>query len=103
MTISLDDLEEVKQWLRVDSNDDDTLIQMLIAAAKKYFKNATGKEYQDGNELATLYCLTLISDWYENREHVGKNAFGQTSEYIRPTLESIKLQIELEESEGETA
>ena len=38
------DLQEVKEYLRVDIEEDDQLLQMLITAAVEYLKNATGKE-----------------------------------------------------------
>ena len=85
MIVSLD---EVKSWLRVDFNDDDALITMLIDAAELYLKNATGITYDSTNHLAKLFCMTLISDWYENREMVGR-ATDQT----RPIIQSILTQL----------
>ena len=85
MIVSLD---EVKAWLRVDFNDDDALITMLIDAAELYLKNATGAEFNENNHLAKLFCMTLISDWYENREMIGK-----TSDQIRPIINSILMQL----------
>ena len=40
-------LDEVKNYLRVDLDDDDALIQSFIVAAEAYLKNATGKEYPE--------------------------------------------------------
>lgn len=37
------DLQEVKEYLRVDIEEDDQLLQMLITAAVEYLKNATGQ------------------------------------------------------------
>lgn len=81
-------LEEVKTWLRVDFSDDDATISMLIAAAEEYLKNATGMTFDSTNHLAKLFCMTLIADWYENREMIGK-----TSEKVRHTVESIVAQL----------
>ena len=44
------DLQEVKEYLRVDIEEDDQLLQMLITAAVEYLKNATGKEYPEKDE-----------------------------------------------------
>lgn len=85
MIVSID---EAKEWLRVDHNDEDNMIQMLIKAAEKYLKNATGNEFDSSNELAQLFCLVLIADWYENREMIGK-----VSDQIRPTIDSILAQL----------
>ena len=40
-------LDEVKNHLRVDLNEDDGLIKNLIIAAQQYLENATGKEYPE--------------------------------------------------------
>ncbi len=85
MIVSLD---EVKTWLRVDFTDDDALLTTLISATEQYLKNATGIEYDSSNNLAKLFCMVLISDWYENREMVGK-ATDQT----RPIINSILMQL----------
>jgi uncharacterized phage protein (predicted DNA packaging) len=85
MIVSLD---EVKTWLRVDFSDDDALLTTLINAAEQYLKNATGITYDSTNHLAKLFCMTLISDWYENREMIGK-ATDQT----RPIIQSILTQL----------
>ncbi|MEK4606546.1 head-tail connector protein [Geobacillus sp. FSL W8-1251] len=85
MIVSLD---EVKTWLRVDFTDDDALLTTLISAAEQYLKNATGIAYDSTNHLAKLFCMTLISEWYENREMVGK-ATDQT----RPIIQSILTQL----------
>lgn len=67
-------LSEVKEYLRIDINDDDQLLQSLITVAIEYLKNATGKEYpktdQDNYELEKIYLKLLISYWYEQRTPV---------------------------------
>lgn len=81
-------LDEAKLYLRVDGNDDDDLITMLIKAAEEYIKSATGKEYDGTNNLAKLLCLVLITDWYENREQSDK-----ISEKYRFTVQTILAQL----------
>jgi uncharacterized phage protein (predicted DNA packaging) len=85
MIVSLD---EVKNWLRIDFSEDDALLTTLISAAEKYLKNAAGNTFDSSNELAQLFCLVLIADWYENREMIGK-ATDQT----RPIIQSILTQL----------
>jgi uncharacterized phage protein (predicted DNA packaging) len=60
-------LEEAKEWLRVDGNDDDITITVLIGAAENRLKVGTGIAYDDTNDLAKLFCLKCVTDWYENR------------------------------------
>lgn len=85
MIVSLD---EVKNWLRIDFSEDDTLLTTLISAAEEYLKNATGITYDSENHLAKLLCMTLIADWYENREMIGK-----TTDQTRPIIQSILTQL----------
>lgn len=61
------DLEEAKEWLRVDGTDDDSTIQTLIGAAELKLKEGTGITYDSSNNIAKLFCLKCITDWYENR------------------------------------
>ena len=82
-------LEETKMWLRIDQEDEDELIQMLILSAENYLKNATGIDYDSENKLAKLFCLILITDWYENRELIGH----KVSDKVRFTVQSMLAQL----------
>lgn len=72
-------LQEVKEYLRIDIDEDDQLLQGLIVAAIEYLKAATGKEYpltdEEGNEfnyeLEKIYLKLLLAHWYENRAPAG--------------------------------
>jgi len=81
-------VEETKGYLRVDGSEDDVLIASLISAAETYLVNATGNQFDNTNGLAKLFCWVLVTDWYENREHVGR-----ASDKVRPTVESMLAQL----------
>lgn len=75
------DLEELKLFLRIDTEEEDTLIQSLQLSAEEYLLNAgVTKDYN--KELYKLAIKILVSHWFENRsvENIGKNiskiAFG---------------------------
>ncbi|WP_332856815.1 head-tail connector protein [Clostridium paraputrificum] len=75
------ELEELKLFLRIDGEEEDTLIKGLQVGAEEYLTNAgIAKDYE--KELYKLAIRILVSHWYENRsvETVGKNvskiAFG---------------------------
>jgi len=87
MIVSID---EVKEFLKIEKNntDEDLLIETLINSAEEYLKNATGNTFDSANNLAKLFCMLLISDWYENREFIGK-----TSEKVRDTINSMVTQL----------
>ncbi|MFY0167302.1 head-tail connector protein [Bacillus anthracis] len=81
-------LEEAKGYLRVDGNEEDTLIESLIIAAEIYIKNATSKNVNLKSELAKLAARILIAHWHENREAVGK------AEQLAFSLQSILVQLQ---------
>lgn len=92
------ELSEVKEYARIDIDEDDQLLQnIIIPAAVEYLKNATGKEYPetdaDGNKidyvLEKIYLQLLIAYWYENRTMVGK-----AGEDFVFTTKSIMLQLQ---------
>lgn len=82
-------LEETKQYLRVDNIEEDVLIESLINAAETYLTNATGKTFDSSNHLARLFCLTLVTDWYENRGLT----VGKVGAEIRPVIDSMLAQL----------
>ena len=64
-------LEEIKEYMRIDEDYDDFLIQMLIISAEKYLYNAGVKETYS-NELYCLAIKMLVLHWYDNREIIGE-------------------------------
>ena len=79
-------LEEVKEYLKIDYNDEDDLLLELINTAENYLYNATGTHFDNSNRLAKLYCRVLVNEWYENRGFTGTNK-------IKYTLQSILTQL----------
>ena len=72
-------LEEVKGYARIDIDEDDQLLETLIASAEEYLRNATGKEYPEKDEngskinyeLEKIYLQLLVAHWYEQRSPTG--------------------------------
>lgn len=84
-------LEETKEFLKVDYEDEDIFIQDLINASEQYLKNATGREFNSDNQLAKLYCRVLVNEWFKDR---GLMQDGKTSDKVRFTLTSILRQLQ---------
>lgn len=84
------ELEETKEWMRVDGDEDDAAIDTLIKSAELYLKNATGRKYDHTNQLAKLFCLVLVTDWYENRELKGE----KVGEKVRFIIQSMLTQLQ---------
>lgn len=67
-------LEYVKEYLRVDFNEDDIFIQNMIVAAQSFIQNHLNRKFTDwtnnGEEVPaefTISALSIIAHWYENR------------------------------------
>ncbi len=78
--------EEIKNYLRVDEDYDDILIQTLIKSAESYISNA-GVCVSYEVELYSLAIKMLVLHWYENREVSG------ASEQIPFGLDNIIIQL----------
>lgn len=63
------DLTKAKEYLRIDEDYEDTLIEMLIDFSKEEIKNSTGVTFDSGGDTKTyeLAQLIIITDRYENR------------------------------------
>jgi uncharacterized phage protein (predicted DNA packaging) len=84
-------LDEAKLWLKIDYDDDDDDVQVLIDASEAYLLNATGNTFDNTNALAKLFCRILIGDWYENRAMIEDK---KLSEKVRFTVQSIMMQLQ---------
>lgn len=82
-------LEMSKEYLRIDGNYDDEMLQILIESAKQYMSNAGVKEQE--NDLYNLAIMMLVTNWYENREQVT----GSIPKSINLGLQSIILQLKV--------
>ncbi|MGG7058450.1 head-tail connector protein [Clostridium tertium] len=63
-------LEEVKNYLRIDYEEDDDLLNILIEVSEEYIDSCVGIEYKSDEKalkLATLLQKKLIADMFENR------------------------------------
>lgn len=63
-------LDEVKMYLRLDSNDEDSFLGELIETSQIYIESCVGEGYKADDKavkLANLVQKKLISDMYENR------------------------------------
>lgn len=79
-------MTEIKNYLRIDEDYDDVLIETLIKSAEIYLENA-GVKVSYNIELYALAIKMLVLHWYENRTVIGKD------ENIGFGLESIISQL----------
>jgi uncharacterized phage protein (predicted DNA packaging) len=78
----MEQLEEIKEWLRIDGEDEDKTLSSLILAAKAYIKNGTGittADVENNEDALNLYDLALkmyVAARYENRSGAEENEKG---------------------------
>lgn len=82
------ELQEIKEFLRVDFDEDDKLIATLKLTAEAYIKNSGSKISNYDNALYKLAILLLIGHWFENREVIG------TDEKLAYSLQCLLLQLQ---------
>lgn len=77
------DLDEVREWLRIDGTDNDYVIRSLIRAVPDYIEVATGMDIcqQEGEPLAHTAGKFLVQLWY--------NAEQTDSEKLQRTIDSL--------------
>lgn len=89
------ELSLVKKHLRVDFDDDDTLIALEQSASEKYVANAVGR-YNDDDPLARLLVLFLVGEMYKNRQY--SISVNDKNSY---TVRSIVTQLQMDEYGGD--
>lgn len=87
-------LDTIKEYLKIDFDDDDRLLETLLGAARKYLFDAVGYNPDESDERVKLLLLVLISDWYEHREYMETSNTQTISQKVRYTVRSIVLQLQ---------
>lgn len=86
------ELNDVKAYLRIDDDADDTVLELMMQAAEEYIQDAVGWCDLTRPKMKLLYFL-LLQDFYENRVLVVKEADRQR---LTQVASSIILQLQLE-------
>lgn len=86
------EIEQVKDYLRVDFPDDDEIIRIMMAAAEGYIKAAVGR-YDHLDKRANMLYLAVIQDLYDNRVLAVTDQQKKRTAYM---FSSIILQLQLE-------
>jgi uncharacterized phage protein (predicted DNA packaging) len=99
-------LEVIKEYLRIDGDEENTFLSLLLVSAKTYLKNAGVSEPSDltvpttGDDPNALYKLVLmmmITHWYENRMVVTAATARAGQAPIPYGVESIILQLKADQ------
>lgn len=88
------DLDKIKNYLNVDFDEDDLLIETFEDASKKYFKTSTGKVFNEDDSLHVVLVLMLIKHFYDNRASVSDKTKVEVPYTITELLKHIAFAIE---------
>lgn len=95
-------LEDAKKYIRIDFEEDDSLIEELIDTAQIFIDGMVGEEYKKDEKLvriADLLVKKLVNDMYENRYYtVSSNA--KKDMVINSMLDKLALSSWSEEDGG---
>lgn len=87
----MNEIEEVKKFLKIDYDDEDDYIKLLIDVAKEYISNSIA-EFNESSARMKLLLITLVSTLYENREYT----VNTNNEKVAYALRSMCMQLQLE-------
>ena len=90
------DLNFVKNYLKIDFDDDDELINMLIATAKEYVINAIGN-FDESKATHKLLLLNIVANLYENRSFIA----SKNNENKAYPIKSLITQLQLSEVDSD--
>lgn len=91
-------VEDIKEYLRIEHTEDDAMLGSLMKRAKIYIANGVGK-IDEKNELFKMAVIVLVGHWYDNRELA---RIGNASYSIPHSFEAIIQQLRYCKMEGDT-
>lgn len=84
------DLTQIKQFLKIDYDDDDEYITLLIRVAEEYIADAVDNPNKESARYELLLKF-IVSTLYENRIYT----VDQANEKVSYTIRSMTLQMQL--------
>jgi len=90
----LPNLEELKEFARVDFDDDDATLTTMLAAAVEFIEQATGRDYSSAEavvpEKAKIAIQSLAAHWYEFREPVIASAVTTVPMHVKSLIAQLR-------------
>lgn len=95
------DLAFAKEYLKVDYEDEDRMLESIILGAYSYVETYLGykitdkwRNYQDIPDELTIACLLIISHWFDNRQMQSAGTMGNEIKFaVTNILEAHKIQL----------
>ena len=100
MSLTLDD---IKAYLRINHDVDNTFLASLKETSKEFIKEQTGVEFQDGDKVYEQCVLFLVAHLYDNRASVTEKATTEIPYTLDALLRHIKIRgaIEVEGAQND--
>ena len=86
------ELEDIKSYLRIDGDEEDGLLRIMIDAGKEFIRSAFG-EYDDTESTAQVLLAAVVQNMYDNRELMQSEQ--QVKKRIEYTFQSMILQLRM--------
>ena len=85
-------LDEIKQYLRIDGDDDDAIVIRCALSSYRYIEDSVG-EFDPDQPTAVMLLYAIAQDLYDNRELMqSEQQVKKRQEY---TYQSIILQLKM--------
>ena len=90
-------LAEIKNYLRVDGDEEDDLIELMMSAAEEFIVAAVGR-FDETKKRACILYQVVVQDMYDNRRMVtdGSSKYTVGQQY-RNLITSLVRQLQAEE------
>ena len=82
-------LDTIKEFMHIDNDAEDALLNQFAQAAEEYVKSACGEGVNIYSRRAETVQLMLISDWRENRSLYAQGSYSRA-------VDSMLMQLRLE-------
>ncbi|WOZ56195.1 head tail connector [Brochothrix phage BtpYZU02] len=83
------DIEDLKNYLRIDHTIDDSLLEMLKETAKAYILGTLEVTEIDDKRFEYAICL-LVSHWYEFRRATSESALNDIPFGVIPLIQQLR-------------
>ncbi|MBO4778074.1 MAG: phage gp6-like head-tail connector protein, partial [Bacteroidales bacterium] len=95
------ELSDIKAYLRINHDVDDSYIGELVEVAKSFIKEQTGVAYSDNDKVYRQGVLFLVAHLYDNRSAVEEKTVNIVPYTLDAIIKHIRLRGELEDNGGE--
>ncbi|PAD39813.1 head-tail connector protein [Terribacillus sp. 7520-G] len=88
------ELTELKQYLRIEYDEDDNWLQMLMKVGQSYVidaidSNATADDFAEKEQFSFAVCL-LVSHWFSNRSATAEKALQDIPFGVLPMIQQLR-------------